>query len=420
MLGKLKHPLFVIIFTVFVDLLGFGILIPVIPLLLADPSSSYYLLPKGFSISQGYVMLGFLMAVFPIGQFLATPILGELSDKFGRRRILSLSLLGTCISYLIFALGIYMRSIPLLFFSRFFDGITGGNISVAQAAIADITLPQNRAKNFGLMGAAFGIGFIIGPYIGGKLSDPNIVGWFNAMTPFLFAALLSFVNIISVLLFFPETLKKRQHNLQIRWTKSVNNIMHAYSFEKLRVLFFSNFLFQSGFSFFVTFFSVFLITKFHFKQGDIGDFFAYVGIWVAFTQIVLTRRLGVKYTDYKILRVSFFGSGIMIFSYLLPTQAWQFIFLVPFFAAFNGLTQANSSALVSKSVDSTIQGEVLGVNASIQALAQAVPPILSGFIAADLSPEAPIIVASGVMLLAAIVFLLFYKPVNHLIHQNSI
>jgi len=419
MLEKLRHPLLVILFTVFVDLLGFGILIPVIPLLLADPSSSYYLLPKGFSVQQGYIMLGFLMAVFPIGQFIATPILGELSDKFGRKRILSLSLLGTCISYLIFAFGIYTRSIPLLFFSRFFDGITGGNISVAQASIADITLPQNRAKNFGLMGAAFGVGFIIGPYIGGKLSDPAIVSWFNAMTPFLFAAILSFLNIMSVFLFFPETLKVRQHDLKIRWTKSLNNIMHAYSFEKLRVLFFSNFLFQSGFSFFVTFFAVFLITKFHFKQGNIGDFFAYIGIWVAFTQIVLTRKLGAKYTDWKILRVSFFGCAIMIFSYLLPTHAWQFLFLIPFFAAFNGLTQANSSALVSKSVDRTIQGEVLGVNASIQALAQAIPPILSGFIAADLSPEAPIFVASGVMFLAAVIFLLFYKPVVHILHQNS-
>ncbi len=419
MLKKLKHPLFVILFTVFVDLLGFGILIPVIPLLLADPVSSFYLLPKSFNISQGFILLGLLTAVFPIGQFIATPILGQLSDKFGRRRILAISLAGTCISYLIFALGIYTKSLPLLFFSRFFDGITGGNISVAMASIADITAPQNRAKNFGLMGAAFGIGFIIGPYVGGKLSDPNVVSWFNAMTPFLFAAILSFLNIMFVLLFFPETLKIRQHDLKIRWTKSLNNIMHAYSFEKLRVLFFSNFLFQAGFSFFVTFFSVFLITKFHFQQGNIGDFFAYIGIWVAFTQIVLTRKLGAKYTDYKILRISFFGCAIMVFAYMLPTSAWQFLFLVPFFAAFNGLAQANASALVSKSVDRTIQGEVLGVNASIQALAQAIPPILSGFIAAELSPEAPILVASGVMFLAAVIFFLFYKPVTHVLHQDS-
>jgi MFS transporter, DHA1 family, tetracycline resistance protein len=407
---KLRHPMIVIVFTVFVDMLGFGILIPVIPLLLADPASSYYLLAKNVDYSQGYILLGFLTAVFPIGQFFATPILGELSDKFGRKNILAISLAGTCISYLIFALGIFTKNIPLLFISRFFDGITGGNIAVAQAAIADITTPKNRAKNFGLLGAAFGVGFIIGPFIGGKLSDPHVVSWFTATTPFLFAALLSFVNIISVLLLFPETLKTRSHDKVIQWTRALGNIMHAYSMEKLRVLFLTNFLVQSGFSFFITFFSVYLIHKFNFSQGNIGDFFAYIGIWVAFTQGFLTRFIGTKFTDVNILRVTLFGTAVMVFSYLFPTASWQFIFLVPFFAAFNGLTQANSSALVSKSVDATIQGEVLGVNSSVQALAQAIPPILSGYIASNLSPEAPIFVASIVLFIAWLVFFMLYKP----------
>lgn len=414
---KLKHPMLVIVFTVFVDMLGFGILIPIIPLLLADPQSSYYLLSNNMGISQGYILLGLLTAVFPIGQFFATPILGELSDKFGRKNILAISLAGTCISYLIFALGIFTRNIPLLFVSRFFDGITGGNIAVAQASIADITTPQNRAKNFGLMGAAFGVGFIVGPFIGGKLSDPNILSWFNAMTPFIFAAFLSFLNIIFVLLFFPETLKIRQHHMKIKWNRSVSNIMHAYSLDKLRVLFLTNFLFQSGFSFFVTFFSVFLINKFGFTQGNIGDFFAYIGIWIAFTQIFLTRFFGKRVSDFKILRVTLLGSAVMIFLYLFPTASWQFLFLIPFFAAFNGLTQANSAALVSKSVDWKIQGEILGVNASVQALAQAIPPILSGYIAADLSPEAPIFVSAVVLFIAWLVFIALYKPTNSNISQ---
>lgn len=415
---KLRHPLVVILFTVFVDLLGFGIMIPIIPLLLANPHSAFYLLPKSFTLQQGYILLGFLSAVFPIGQFIATPILGQLSDKFGRKNLLAFSLFGTCISYLIFALGIYTRSLPLLFFSRFFDGLTGGNISVAMASIADISLPQNRAKNFGLIGAAFGFGFIIGPFLGGKLSDPSLVSWFNALTPFLFAAALSFVNVLSVMFFFPETLKIKSHDLKIKWSKSLNNIMHAYSMKELRVLFLTNFLFQAGFSFFVTFFSVYLINKFAFNQGNIGDFFAYVGIWVALTQAIITRKLSGKFKEADILKVALFGTAAMLVVYIFPTAAWQFLFVVPFFAIFNGLAQANSSGLVSRSVDWTIQGEILGVNASVQALAQSIPPILSGFIAARLSPESPIIVASAVIFLAAVVFFFFYKPVKEPVHQD--
>lgn len=171
---KKSNPMLTIFLTVFIDLLGVGVLIPVMPLLLGDPTSPYYLLPTGWSTEQGYVLLGLLTAVFPLMQFFATPILGQLSDKYGRKDILLISLFGTSLSYVLFAYGIMSRNLPLLFVSRALDGITGGNISVAQAAIADISLPENRAKNFGLIGMAFGLGFIFGSFLGGKLSDPTV------------------------------------------------------------------------------------------------------------------------------------------------------------------------------------------------------------------------------------------------------
>src|SRR6185369_14446856 len=155
-----SHPLPVILFTIFIDLLGVGILIPVIPQLLANPHSSEFLLPAGFTLAQGYILLGFLTAIFPIMQFFATPILGQLSDTYGRRKLLATSIIGTSLSYVVFALGIVTKNIPLLFLSRGFDGITGGNVAVAQAAVADVTKPENRAKAFGVIGAVFGIGFI--------------------------------------------------------------------------------------------------------------------------------------------------------------------------------------------------------------------------------------------------------------------
>lgn len=404
-----KKVLFSVIFTVFIDLLGFGILIPVIPQLLANPTSPYYLLPKGMTINQGYIFLGFLTAVYPFMQFVATPILGELSDRFGRKPILAISLLGTSISYILFAIGIITKDLPLLFISRGFDGITGGNIAVAQAAIADISTPKNRTKNFGLIGAAFGMGFILGPYLGGKLSDPSIISWFDAATPFWLAAILACLNSLSVIFLLPETLQVKSKSFTFHFARSVKNIIKVYQMKTLRPLFSTAFLFQAGFTFFTTFFSVFLITRFHFGQGAIGDYFAYVGIWIAFTQAVITRKLSMRFEELQVLRFTLIGAGLCILTMFIPHTVWGLLLVTPFFAIANGLSQANLTALVSRSVGPEIQGEVLGINASVQALAQTIPPIISGFLAASITAVAPIAVSGIIIILSGGVFILFVK-----------
>ncbi len=159
--------------TVIIDMLGVGIIIPIFPMLIL-PQSEFYILPANYGISNAFIMSGWLLSIYSIFQFIFSPILGQLSDKYGRRNILFVSILGTSISYLIFAYAIYIKSIPLMFISRAIDGITGANISVAQAIIGDVTSETNRAKNYGLIGIAIGIGFVFGPFIGGVLSNPLI------------------------------------------------------------------------------------------------------------------------------------------------------------------------------------------------------------------------------------------------------
>ncbi|MEK7611140.1 MAG: MFS transporter [Patescibacteria group bacterium] len=405
-----KNPLQVLFFTVFLDMVRFGILIPVIPELLANPHSPYFLLPHGLTIQNGYILLGFLTAVFPLAQFFATPIFGQLSDVYGRKKLLVISLAGTFISYLLFAYGILTRNLGLLFFSRAVDGVTGGNISVAQAAIADVTTPENRAKNFGMIGAAFGLGFILGPYIGGKLSDPSVLPFFDATTPFWFAAGLSLLNTLSVIFFFPETLKHAKAKLELRITDSVRNIAKAFSLKEIRPLFLTSLLFQGGFTFFATFFPIFLINRFAFTQGNIGDLFSYMGLWIAFTQAFITRKIAARYREDETLKITLFGVSFAVLIYFFPHSWWQLLFIVPLMAIFNGLSNVNLTGLISRSVGPKIQGEILGINASVQALAQAIPPILSGYIAASLTPSTPILVSSFVLLLAGLAFVFFYRP----------
>ncbi len=414
---EVNRPLRVIIFTVFVDMLGFGILIPVIPLLLADKASPFYLLPPTMTIRDGYVMLGMLLATFSIAQFISTPILGELSDIYGRKKILTVSLIGTCISYLLFAIGIITHDLPLLFFSRILDGVTGGNISVAQAAIADVTIPATRAKNFGLIGAAFGLGFILGPYLGGKLSDPQLVSWFGASTPFFFAAARSCINVISVMFLLPETLKNPKVRVRIKWTRAISNIFKAFTLPGINVLFVTNFFFQAGFTFFTSFFSIFLLNRFQFTQSNIGDFFSYVGVWIAVTQAVITPRVSMICKEHTVVRYALIGTALAVLGYFLPATWVGLLLVAPFFAIFNGLAQSNALGLLSRNTDASIQGEILGINSSVTAFAQAIPPLLSGYIAAKLTPEAPIVVSAIVMAFAAFIFILFYKPLAHPAHS---
>lgn len=402
-------PLTIVFLIVFFDLLGFGILIPVIPQLLANPMSSEFLLPSNYSLETGFILLGFLTAIYAFGQFVANPILGELSDKYGRKKVLALCLAGTSLSYVVFAYAILTKNLPLLFISRFFDGITGGNIAVAQAVIADITKPQDRAKNFGLIGAAFGLGFILGPYIGGKLSDPSVVSWFNSATPFWFAAILGALNLVAVLMFLPETLKNRKDQLKLHLLQSFQNIAKAVRMPDLRVLFTTNFLFQGGFTFFTTFAAVFMISRFGFTQGNVGDYFSYIGIWIAFAQAVVTRFVSARFGEGQILRWSMLFVAVFILSYHSVHSSYWLYLIGPFFAIAMGLTNANLLSLVSRSAKPESQGEVLGISASVQALAQTIPAALSGYIASSIGATTPLVVAAVTIGIAGVFFIFFFR-----------
>lgn len=403
-MSKKRSPLFTLFVIILLDMLGLGILIPVMPVLLTDPSSPHYMLAPGTTKEAGYLILGVLFTLFSFGQFLASPIIGQFSDKWGRKRLLAFSVLGTSISHFLFAIGIMISSIPLLIFARLFAGITGGNIVVAQAAIADITTPENRAKNFGLIGAAFGLGFILGPFVGGKLTDTTLVSWFSATTPFFFAALLSLINVGQVLYFLEETNKTKAKDKVIEWGRSLRNIAHAYSMPRVKPLFITNFLFQGGFAFYTTFAAVYLLSKFHFSENDIGNYFAFVGIWIVITQGFITRKISAYFTEAQIVKNTIMLAGLCILGVVLVQSAFALYLLVPFFAISIGLSQANITALISRSAGANIQGEILGVNGSVMALAQTIPPVISGVAAVYFEPQAPLIIASVFVILAGIYF----------------
>ncbi|PTQ84021.1 DHA1 family tetracycline resistance protein-like MFS transporter [Trichococcus patagoniensis] len=399
------NPILPIFFTVFIDLLGLGIIIPILPALILNPMAG--LLPMDYDFSLRTIIYGFLIASYPLMQFFGAPMLGAFADRMGRRKILLASLLGTLGGYLLIAIGILTQNIWLLFIGRAIDGFTGGNISIAQSAIADISDDSNRAKNFGLIGMAFGLGFVIGPYLGGKLSDPSILSWFDFATPFWFAALLTVLNILMVLKRFPETLKNKKTG-RIDPLAGVKNIRKAFEIKKMRTIFAVIFLLSVGFNFFTQFFQVFLVGKFQFNQSQIGDLFAYMGIWIAVAQGAFLRPLSKRFSPIKILSVSSILLAATFPFLLLPDQAGWIYAIIPFIAVFQGLTQPNSTAIVSSMSDRSSQGEILGINQSIVSLAQALPPILAAFLT-TININLPTLFAAGSTFAAWIVFVFVFK-----------
>jgi DHA1 family tetracycline resistance protein-like MFS transporter len=356
-----RSPLLVIFITVFIDLVGFGIVIPVLP---------FYAEGTKFGATPSQV--GLLFASYSVMQLIFAPVLGRLSDKYGRRPVLLISLLGTALGFLILG---FANTLLLLFVGRIIDGISGGNISTAQAYIADVTTKENRAKGMGLIGAAFGLGFVFGPAIGGILSRWGI------NVPFLFAGGLALSN--AVLLFFalPETVT-RDHPARVSAAsgRGWSNLLAALRKPALASVLMIYFLGIVAFSIMTASFSLFMMFRLGYDAFHNGWIFAFVGVISATVQGGLIGRLVKRFGEPLLVIVGalVFASSLMLVPFLTPQTGLAIILSI---AAATSIGQALSaptlSSLASKSASAAQQGSVLGVMQSVASLARAVGPSLA-------------------------------------------
>ncbi|MBL0308761.1 MAG: MFS transporter [Bacteroidetes bacterium] len=407
MIEKRKiSPLTAVFITVFIDLLGIGIMIPVFAPLIIE--NKHGMIPPEVSEVTRNMLYGILTATFPFFQFFGAPILGTLADKFGRKKILQISLVGTFIGYVLFAVSIHAQILWLLFFARAIPGFMGGNISIVTAALADISKPEEKAKNFGLIGTAFGLGFILGPFLGGILSSKDVCHLFDYSTPLWFTALLTLVNIYYVQKQFPETFKPNSPG-KISLMAGFHNLRKAFGLVNMRVILLTIFLQAFGFSFFMQFNQVYLIKKFHFEERGIGMMFGYIGLWIAITQGIIVRKYASRFAPDKVIRISLAGLSIAILVMLLPDHWWVLLLINPFIAIFQGLTQPNQTSIVSSLASSETQGEILGIQQSIASIAFTIPPLIAGVIV-SFDFRLPIIASAFMTLLAWLNFYYRFEP----------
>lgn len=374
-----RRTIGIVCLTVFLDLLGVGILLPVIPQII-NPITSLNILPAGWSAAQGAILLGWLTALYPICQFIAAPLLGQLSDRYGRRLLLVVSLAGTAVGYALFAIGLITHNIPLLFVARVIQGLTGGDIAVAQAVIADVSSEHDRAKYFGWAGAAFGLGFILGPFLGGALTDTRIAGGLGLAAPFWFAAVLLFIDVILVWLLLPET-RSAPSRAGIRIGRSITQIRTAFTAPGIKDIMPSTFFFMAGFTGFTTFIGLILLHDYALSPIQVGLYFVYFGVWIALIQGVLAGILAKRYRDIQILRLSMIATAVGLLGYIFIPNNLPLLLLVPppIIALGNGLTLAFMATTLSRLAPPHKYGEVLGINASVMALAQGIPAALAGY-----------------------------------------
>jgi DHA1 family tetracycline resistance protein-like MFS transporter len=383
-----RKALTVLFFTLVLDMIGIGMVIPIIPVIFTDPTSPSFLL-TGINSHYWYFLAGLTTALFGIVQFFAAPLLGELSDIYGRRKLLFLGVTVLAISQGIFGLGIITKSLGLIFFSRIIGGLAAANFSIAQATIADISTPETRAKNFGLVGAAFGIGFVVGPVLSGYIAH----FFDSASAPFWIAGILGMINMTSVYFFLPETHKERTLIAKkITIFKALNNIKLAFTDKEASHLYKANFFYFTGFAFFTSFSGLYLVNKYGIGEAGLGNYFAVVGISIVFTQLVILRYISGKKTPLQIIRYSMICVAITtaLVPYM-PTLFLQYL-LVPFIAIPQGLSMANLNALLSTSVPKERQGVALGINGSLSALSQGLVPLLGGVVTTYLGLSTPFVI----------------------------
>ncbi len=359
-----RSKLFIIIFTVFIDIVGFGIVIPVLPL---------YALHFGASEMTN----GLLVGIYSAMQFIGAPLLGKLSDRVGRRPVLLVSLAGTAVGFFMMGLAPKLAAISAistlvwLFAARTIDGISGGNISTAQAYIADITTPEERTKSMGYIGAAFGIGFVFGPAIGGILSKVSLAA------PFYFAGALAVCNAILVYFYLPESLDA-EHRTQPHENAPMFEVLRHGS--QLPALLGSYFFAITGFSMMTAIFTLFTFKRFGYDQVQNGYIFLVVGVIGAIIQGGLLRRM-LKTTSEKYLAMAG-GAILMVGLALLPWSGGigSLLFFTGLVGVGNSFITPSLNGLASRSADKSWQGRVIGMMQASGSLGRFVGPFLAGWL----------------------------------------
>ncbi|WP_424963062.1 TCR/Tet family MFS transporter [Ekhidna sp.] len=388
---KKQAALIFIFATVLIDIIGIGLIIPVLPQLLMEVS--------GLNTSESSFIGGTLIATYAIMQFFFAPVLGGLSDQFGRRPLLLMALFGLGLDYLII---VFAPNLIWLYIARMISGVCGSSITVANAYIADISTPENKAKNFGMIGAAFGLGFVIGPTLGGFLGE------IGTRIPFMIAAGLAFLNMFYGIIAIPESLHQEDRR-PFTWKRAnpFGTLKQIFSYKKIVGLVISLFFIYVAAHATHTNWAYFTDEKFGWTPLDIGLSLGFVGIMVSIVQGGLVGPIVKKIGEVNAVYTGFIFNAFGLLMMGLVPYGWMvYLVIIPY--AFGGLAGPSLQSIMTSEVPKNAQGELQGGITSIMTLTSIVGPLLmTGIFRYYTNPEndiyfpgAPFIVGTAIAILS--------------------
>lgn len=403
-----KHfgALFALTFVIFIDSLGLAIIFPMLEPIFLNVKES--ILADNASLSLRNLYYGVTLGIFPLALFFSAPVLGDLSDKVGRKKVLLLSLVGACISYGLSAVSIWEKSVMLLLMSRLIAGLTAGSQPIAQAAIIDISHPERKAHNLSLVIFASSLGWIGGPLIGGFLSDATVLPWFSPSLALGVAALLSFLNVLVLQFSFREMRAHKKKEKRIYLHKGPIEFFSAFQATHLRRLSWIFTFMEIGWGFYFQFIALFMASRMQMDTHSIGIFLALIAVGFASTTFLI--KPVTKYFSLHSSCASFLGLAGIAFLITCAAERKDIV-LLGFDAVVVGLSIGISYTLLmtlySNRTRVDDQGRIMGVTLAIAAMMWFLSSLIGGFLV-NYSIYIPLLL-SGIFLLASSAMMLFER-----------
>lgn len=398
-----------LLLVLLIDGMGLGLVFPIMNGLIFDPHSGF--LPAALlTPTMQNLIYGTVVSIFMLSWFFGAAILGDLSDKIGRKHALMICLSGAFFSYILSAVAVFYHSLALLILGRIVAGLTSGSQPIAQAAIIDLSTEETKTRNIGFILLALSIGFIVGPLFGGILSDNHLIFWFNFSIPFLFAACLSFLNIGLLWWLFKETFVSRRTTFSINPRLAIDIFISAFQHKGIRKLSIIFFIFIFGWSSFYSFISLFLFKVYQFTPTMVSLYMAAMGVGFGIGNGYLSNYFARHFPLNINTIVSVFVTSLLVLAVaLIHNVLFCWLMIVPIACAVS-IAYTSLLTLFSNQVSADKQGWVMGVSGSILAFVFGINGIGIGSIAAWHN-TLPIVI-SGISLLLASILTLFCNPSN--------